>query len=179
MKKKSQKNKIKTQRLGEDAFLSAGEKLRLIMNDVENILEKRRVNSMEDYKHKQTNEQKVLERLIKHQAFGFMHPLTCGNNSAHILTPKIIDNKVTLVCPDCDYVQDYIPEFFLTDSYDEMLKEQEVYFAKITEHLHNKNSIKNDEIIIFEKNIFSKDDTLQIQNRAIRKDKNNSTKESE
>ena len=40
-----------------------------------------------------------------------VHPLTCGNDSNHsILKPQEKDGKVVLVCPDCDYVQDYIPE---------------------------------------------------------------------
>jgi hypothetical protein len=42
------------------------------------------------------------------------HPLTCGNDSLHQdLVPEIKDNQLVLVCLDCDYVQEYIPEFFL------------------------------------------------------------------
>lgn len=37
-----------------------------------------------------------------------MHPLTCGNNSNHLLFPVYCSSpgKVFLVCAECDYTQD-------------------------------------------------------------------------
>lgn len=38
------------------------------------------------------------------------HPLTCGNDSTHgLLMPMQIGYGVKLVCPDCDYTQDWSP----------------------------------------------------------------------
>lgn len=59
------------------------------------------------------------------QLCGSMHPLTCGTKQKHehmdlaevltnpthdILRPDIRDGAVVLVCPTCDYVQEWIPE---------------------------------------------------------------------
>ena len=42
---------------------------------------------------------------------GSWHELTCGNDSQHLpLIGKEVDGKVILVCLECDYYQDYIPE---------------------------------------------------------------------
>lgn len=40
----------------------------------------------------------------------FFHPLTCGNDSSHaLLFPFWTGKQVVLKCPDCDFVQTYIP----------------------------------------------------------------------
>lgn len=40
----------------------------------------------------------------------FFHSLTCGNNSNHArLFPFWTGSNVVLKCPDCDYVQTYLP----------------------------------------------------------------------
>ena len=56
----------------------------------------------------------VLQRIRDHQGNGRYHPLTCGKNSAHMLQGQILphsraQSRVILVCPDCDYRQNYIP----------------------------------------------------------------------
>lgn len=46
-----------------------------------------------------------------YQKHSYFHPLTCGNNSKHnLLQPKLINNQIYLICTDCDYVQQSIPE---------------------------------------------------------------------
>lgn len=56
----------------------------------------------------------IKRRITKYQTEIMFHPLTCGNDSLHQdLVPEIKDNQLVLVCLDCDYVQEYIPEFFL------------------------------------------------------------------
>lgn len=54
--------------------------------------------------------QKKIYRILKWQSCGFVHPLTCGKNSEHILKPKEKDGDVILICPDCDYVQNHVPD---------------------------------------------------------------------
>ena len=55
--------------------------------------------------------QKIIEKVVQWQNAGFVHPLTCGNDSQHQdLVAKELDGKVVLHCLDCDYVQDWIPE---------------------------------------------------------------------
>lgn len=59
---------------------------------------------------------KQKEFIQEYQQCGWVHPLTCGENSKHkVLEPRIsvnrflVDNLV-LVCPDCGYTQTHIPE---------------------------------------------------------------------
>ena len=69
-----------------------------------------------------TNEQ-IIDKVNQWQNAGFVHPLTCGNDSQHQdLVPKEVDGKVVLSCLDCDYVQDWIPEEVLSN-YVERMKE--------------------------------------------------------
>jgi hypothetical protein len=69
-----------------------------------------------------TNQQ-IIDKVNQWQNAGFVHPLTCGNDSQHQdLVPKEVDGKVVLSCSDCDYVQNWIPEEVL-GSYVERMKE--------------------------------------------------------
>jgi hypothetical protein len=41
------------------------------------------------------------------------HPLTCGNDSRH--SPLVAEGRqgrIVLVCKDCDYVQEWIPDCY-------------------------------------------------------------------
>ena len=54
-----------------------------------------------------TKNEEILENIELYQKSCIFHPLTCGNNSQHsLLEGKIVDGKVILVCPDCDYTQE-------------------------------------------------------------------------
>jgi hypothetical protein len=59
-----------------------------------------------------TNEEiETMEAIRKYQNCDYLHPLTCGNDSRHaLLKPIEKDGKIILVCPDCDYVQNWHPE---------------------------------------------------------------------
>lgn len=60
-----------------------------------------------------TNQQ-IIDKVNLWQNAGFVHPLTCGNNSQHQnLAAKEINGKVILFCLDCDYIQNFIPECVL------------------------------------------------------------------
>ena len=62
-----------------------------------------------------TNQQ-IIAKVNLWQNAGFVHPLTCGKNSLHLnLVPEERDGKVVLVCPNCDYVQDWVPDHVLTN----------------------------------------------------------------
>jgi len=57
-----------------------------------------------------TNNQKIIDSVAALQSREDLHPLTCGKDSRHgLLEAKEVDGKVVLVCPDCDYVQTWIP----------------------------------------------------------------------
>lgn len=57
-----------------------------------------------------TNDETLLA-IAAWQAHPYVHPLTCGNDSRHNnLRGEKRDGLVVLVCPDCDYVQRWIPE---------------------------------------------------------------------
>lgn len=60
--------------------------------------------------------QEIIDKVNLWQNAGFVHPLTCGKNNNHLnLEPKEInDSQVVLVCPNCDYTQDWIPDYVLT-----------------------------------------------------------------
>jgi len=52
-----------------------------------------------------------IEAIKKYQECDYVHPLTCGNDSSHeLLKPLQIAGKLCLICPSCDYVQEYIPD---------------------------------------------------------------------
>jgi hypothetical protein len=57
----------------------------------------------------------VLARLRAYQAQPFAHPLTCANDSRghRPLEPVREDQKVVLVCLDCNYRQTTLPQFAL------------------------------------------------------------------
>ena len=56
--------------------------------------------------------QDVLEAIRKFQSCPFVHEMTCGNDSSHESLKGIeIKGKVVLICPDCEYVQNWIPTF--------------------------------------------------------------------
>lgn len=57
-----------------------------------------------------TNKDKI-EKIEKWQKSPYTHELTCGEYDCQgILEPIELDNKVVLVCPECNYTQSYIPE---------------------------------------------------------------------
>ena len=67
--------------------------------------------------------QEIIEKVFKWQNAGFVHPLTCPNESRHHnLEAKELAGKVVLHCPDCDYVQKYIPEEILSNYVEDMKK---------------------------------------------------------
>ena len=69
-----------------------------------------------------TNQQ-IIDKINQWQNAGFVHPLTCGNDSQHQdLVPKEVDGRVVLSCSNCDYIQDWIPEEVLSN-YVERMKE--------------------------------------------------------
>jgi hypothetical protein len=80
----------------------------------ESIIDPNVVNSL-----KETVEPKELEKIqLTIDKFDLLqkcvqqHPLTCGRNSNHnLLKLKPNEDSWQLYCPDCEYVQNYIPSF--------------------------------------------------------------------
>lgn len=63
----------------------------------------------------QPSNKEWLGAIKKYQSCPFVHPLTCGNDSGHdLLKGIVIKGKVMLICPDCDYTQNWIPEYVFT-----------------------------------------------------------------
>ena len=63
---------------------------------------------------KTMDNKKKLSKIAQYQNNGNWHELTCGNDSQHLpLVGKEVNGKVILVCLECDYDQDYIPEVVL------------------------------------------------------------------
>lgn len=45
------------------------------------------------------------------QSDDMLHPLTCGVNSDHeLLEGRMDGDNVVLVCPECGYVQNFVPD---------------------------------------------------------------------
>lgn len=62
-------------------------------------------------KLKQFTNQEKIELIKRWQKNDNVHSLTCGNDSSHSPLYAIEENeKVVLKCPDCDYVQNWVPE---------------------------------------------------------------------
>ncbi len=58
----------------------------------------------------------IIRKVWEWQKSGHAHPLTCGVDSSHrVLEPKFRPeyNKVVLVCVQCGYVREHIPEIVL------------------------------------------------------------------
>lgn len=62
-----------------------------------------------------TNKQ-IIEKVNQWQGFEYVHSLTCGNDSRHRnLEPRERGGQIILFCPDCNYIQETIPEIVLSD----------------------------------------------------------------
>ena len=60
------------------------------------------------------SKQEIIKRVNEWQRTEHVHPLTCGRDSSHpLLRPRLTDNRVVLVCPECAYFQLHIPEVVL------------------------------------------------------------------
>ena len=58
--------------------------------------------------------EEILQKIRSYQACEGMHPMTCGNDSGHaVLKPFEEGGMIKLRCPDCDYIQDSLPECVL------------------------------------------------------------------
>ena len=66
-----------------------------------------------------TIEEKI-EQIKKYQACGFVHPLTCSSGCHTPLVPVRVNDKIILICNNCNYTQDSVPECILRLPIDEM-----------------------------------------------------------
>ena len=77
------------------------------------------------------NNKEIIEKIKKWQNCSFLHPLTCGNDSNHkILIPKETNDKVILICEDCDYTQKFIPNAIFKIDTDEYSKKINNFWSK-------------------------------------------------
>lgn len=103
------------------------------------------------------------------------HPLTCKNNSEHILEPFYEDEKIILKCNECDYQQDKIPEVVLKYSYknNENNKKQldklssKVYNSLSVEKLKKilEKGISNDDMDVIQKTLLYTIDKLKEEGK--------------
>lgn len=81
-----------------------------------------------------------IEAIERWQKCEFVHPLTCGNDSNHgLLVSKHINAEdvygectyekdwIILTCPDCDYVQNFIPEYIFALTHFKIEKFEELF----------------------------------------------------
>ena len=60
--------------------------------------------------------QRTKKAIEQWQADPTFHPLTCGFDSKHRpLMPVVKGDRLILVCPDCDYRQEHIPQLFTNE----------------------------------------------------------------
>lgn len=55
----------------------------------------------------------ILKALDWFQNRAFVHPLTCGLDSTHriLVGGETEEGKLYMECPDCDYMQFWVPDF--------------------------------------------------------------------
>jgi hypothetical protein len=53
--------------------------------------------------------QQLMDIVWAHQTDPRAHPLTCGNDSSHVLHPRRDGSAIVLICPRCTYDQNWIP----------------------------------------------------------------------
>lgn len=61
-----------------------------------------------------TNEaqREITANIEAHQKRTALHPLTCRNDSNHLLRSRIMNGRIELICPQCGYTQNWIPSYF-------------------------------------------------------------------
>jgi hypothetical protein len=70
----------------------------------------------------------IVQKIKAWQNAGFLHPMTCGKDSKHApLVAQATSNEVVLKCPDCDYVQEYIPDAVLRSEPEDLRKAKEEF----------------------------------------------------
>ena len=79
-----------------------------------------------------TNEEKI-KQIEKWQHCDCLHPLTCGSDGCNHVVLKAVekDNKVILVCPECDYKQEYIPNCVLNADVDKVQASYEYVISRM------------------------------------------------
>lgn len=71
--------------------------------------------SFADIVEKERENKELLEAIRKYQSCPFVHELTCGNDSGHTpLKGIVVRGEVILICPDCEYKQEHVPNFVWT-----------------------------------------------------------------
>jgi len=61
-----------------------------------------------------TENEKLISSVNEHQKRADRHPLTCGKDSNHApLVAREQNGQVKLFCEDCDYVQNWVPSYFM------------------------------------------------------------------
>ena len=80
------------------------------------------------------NNKEKIEAINKWQKCNFVHPLICGKDKCNgILEPKIYvdmglrdgeleEDIIHLECPNCDYIQEHIPEIIFNLNYEQFEK---------------------------------------------------------
>ena len=63
---------------------------------------------------KKLTNKEIIKAVRGWQDLEIVHPLTCGNNSNHQnLVPLEVKSKVILICPDCEYKQNWVPDYVM------------------------------------------------------------------
>lgn len=79
---------------------------------------------------------KVIKRIKLYQNNPVFHLLTCGTNSQHDrLEPTLKDENIVLICPDCDYVQENIPDYFYYEEFEEEFNKQIDFLKKFHDYV--------------------------------------------
>jgi hypothetical protein len=83
----------------------------------------------------------IIRKVEEYQNCGYVHSLTCGNDSKHRnLVAKVMNSTVVLICLDCDYVQSNIPEHVLRPNLSAFV-EKKLLLGKIT-HIYDSHLIR-------------------------------------
>lgn len=73
----------------------------------------------------QLSNAEIAELVTAYQKSGFMHPLTCQNNTAHeVLAPVTTSTGVKLRCPTCNHIS-LVPDFIFQLTVEEIETEKE------------------------------------------------------
>ena len=81
-----------------------------------------------------TNKEKI-EAIKRWQNCEYVHPLTCDNDSNHkLLIAKEINKEVILICKDCNYKQNFIPDPVLKIDIDEYVEQMKGRFTSLDEN---------------------------------------------
>lgn len=81
------------------------------------------------------SEEEIIRNIELHQKMGLFHPYTCGADNCRMdLEGRMVDNRVHLVCPVCEWTQRWMPNgvYYVREKTESIIKTTEEKEEEVT-----------------------------------------------